>query len=82
MRFLLWAALVASASAGVVLFPSSGKPSSRATKLMGLEGYTEHITSPRPHTTLAEDQLPAAFDWRSVGGRNMLSTTRNQHIPQ
>ena len=31
---------------------------------------------------VSEDDLPEAFDWRSVGGRNFVTSDVNQHIPQ
>jgi hypothetical protein len=43
---------------------------------------TNNSTSPRPHATLKEADLPASWDWRDVEGRNYLSPVRNQHIPQ
>jgi cathepsin X len=39
-----------------------------------------NITQPMPHTYIKA--VPTNWDWRNAKGRNFLSSTRNQHIPQ
>lgn len=42
----------------------------------------ELITSPRPEEYLDLKALPAAWDWRNISGKNYLSWSENQHIPE
>lgn len=42
----------------------------------------EHVVSPRPHTYIKPDDLPASWDWRDIDGVSYVSEDRNQHIPQ
>jgi len=46
------------------------------------ENVTEVIKSPRSHEFLDTALLPREWDWRNLAGRNFVSATRNQHIPQ
>ena len=40
------------------------------------------VREPTPAMTVNDDDLPESWDWRNVSGKNYLSWTVNQHIPQ
>ena len=44
------------------------------------EGH--RVRSALPQHTLRSSDLPENWDWRNVSGRNYLSWSVNQHIPQ
>jgi len=39
------------------------------------------VKSPLPYADIAL-KAPAAYDWRNVNGRNFVTVSRNQHLPQ
>jgi len=40
------------------------------------------VRHPTPAMTVEDEELPESWDWRNVSGKNFLSWTVNQHIPQ
>eukprot|EP00824_Muranothrix_gubernata_P016225 TRINITY_DN33768_c0_g1_i1.p1 TRINITY_DN33768_c0_g1~~TRINITY_DN33768_c0_g1_i1.p1 ORF type:complete len:597 (+),score=129.26 TRINITY_DN33768_c0_g1_i1:42-1832(+) len=42
----------------------------------------QRVVGPRPQDYLRPRDIPASYDPRSVNGVNMLTVSRNQHIPQ
>lgn len=52
----------------------------RVRKTMYEGGH--RVVSDPPSLTVASTDLPATWDWRNVSGKNFLSWTVNQHIPQ
>jgi len=49
------------------------------TEAAGLVWRGNHTVSPLPHETLKTVELPDSFSW---GDKNLLTMSRNQHIPQ
>ena len=41
-----------------------------------------HSKTTRPHVYLSPKDIPKEWDWRDVDGKNFVSVSRNQHIPQ
>eukprot|EP01063_Lacrimia_lanifica_P016180 TRINITY_DN227_c0_g3_i3.p1 TRINITY_DN227_c0_g3~~TRINITY_DN227_c0_g3_i3.p1 ORF type:complete len:339 (+),score=149.91 TRINITY_DN227_c0_g3_i3:69-1085(+) len=42
----------------------------------------EDVSSPLPHTYVADSDLPESFTWGDVNGTSFLTKSLNQHIPQ
>jgi cathepsin X len=42
----------------------------------------ERVISPLPHETMDVKDLPKAWDWRDVNGKNFVTWDKNQHIPK
>lgn len=56
------------------------RKSCRVVKTLYTKGH--RVLSPTPAETVNTADLPDSWDWRNVSGRNYLSWTVNQHIPQ
>jgi cathepsin X len=56
----------------------------RHNEISVMEGHTvfEVVESALPHTYVDKEELPQAFNWGDVKGRNYLTKNLNQHIPQ
>lgn len=52
----------------------------RVRKTIYEEGH--RVRSALPQNTVSASDLPENWDWRNVSGRNYLSWSVNQHIPQ
>merc|ERR1719399_686231 len=70
-------------STPIVEQPKSGRMSEvwdrTKVEAAGLVWRGNHTVSPLPHETLKSQELPEAFSW---GDKNLLTMSRNQHIPQ
>jgi len=43
---------------------------------------SSYIVSPLPQDYIKDSNLPSAWDWRNISTINMVTWSRNQHIPQ
>lgn len=59
-------------------------PAKRYSELRAMPGHTvkEVLAGPSALEMLGEEELPAAFDWRSVHGISWVTKDLNQHVPQ
>jgi len=53
---------------------------SPCVKLSGNE--KEYVVSPLPSKTVNMAAIPTSYDWRNVNGKNLVTVSRNQHLPQ
>ena len=51
----------------------------KTTEAAGIVWRGNHTLSPLPHETMKTEDLPESFSW---GDKNLLTMSRNQHIPQ
>jgi len=59
---------------------SRGAKTCRVKKTLYEGGHK--VVDPVPHQYVSDAELPENWDWRNVSGRNYLSWTVNQHIPE
>ncbi|KAL3920899.1 MAG: hypothetical protein SGILL_003032 [Bacillariaceae sp.] len=59
-------------------------PLKRHNEFVVLEGHKnrEDFHSPLPYTYIKEEDLPDNWDWRNIDGKNYVTHSLNQHIPQ
>jgi len=66
----------------LLLAAAAGAAAARRSEVVRSANVKYVIKSPQPHTYLSEADLPTEWDWRNVSGRNLVTVSLNQHIPQ
>ena len=66
----------------LLLVAAAGAAAARRSEVVRSANVKYVIKSPQPHTYLSEADLPTEWDWRNVSGRNLVTVSLNQHIPQ
>jgi len=76
--------LVLAAAATATSSANAAEAPGRFNELVIMAGHTKrsHVVSPLPHTYIADDELPAEWDWGNQDGKSCLTHSLNQHIPQ